>query len=39
MKALDEVGYHGWGIAEQPGADSAAGLKDLSDRMDKIFAS
>jgi L-ribulose-5-phosphate 3-epimerase len=39
MKALDEVGYRGWGIAEQPGADSPAGLKDLSDRMTKIFAS
>jgi len=39
MKALDEVGYQGWGIAEQPGADSPEGLKDLSDRMTKIFAS
>ena len=39
MKALDEVGYQGWGIAEQPGADSPDGLKDLSDRMTKIFAS
>jgi hexulose-6-phosphate isomerase len=39
MKALDEVGYHAWGIAEQPGADSPEGLKDLSDRMTKIFAS
>jgi hexulose-6-phosphate isomerase len=39
MKALDEIGYHGWGIAEQPGADSPEGLKDLSDRMSKIFAS
>lgn len=39
MKALDDIGYHGWGIAEQPGADSPAGLKDLSDRMTKIFAS
>jgi len=39
MKALDEIGYDGWGIAEQPGADSPAGLKDLSDRMDRIFAS
>ena len=39
MKALDEIGYDGWGIAEQPGADSPAGLKDLSDRMTKIFAS
>jgi hydroxypyruvate isomerase len=39
MKALDEIGYKGWGIAEQPGADSAEGLKDLSDRMDRILAS
>ena len=39
MKALDDIGYHGWGIAEQPGADSPEGLKDLSDRMTKIFAS
>jgi hexulose-6-phosphate isomerase len=40
MKALHETGYQGgWGIAEQPGADSPAGLKDLADRMDKIFAS
>lgn len=39
MKALDEIGYTGWGIAEQPGATSAEGLKDLSDRMTKIFAS
>jgi L-ribulose-5-phosphate 3-epimerase len=39
MKALDEIGYNGWGIAEQPGGDSPEGLKDLSDRMTKIFAS
>jgi L-ribulose-5-phosphate 3-epimerase len=39
MKALDEIGYSDWGIAEQPGGDSPEGLKDLSDRMDKIFAS
>lgn len=40
MKALDEVGYEGvWGIAEQPGGSSLEGLKDLSSRMDKIFAS
>lgn len=38
MKALDEVGYHGWGIAEQGGADSPEGLRDISDRMSKIFA-
>jgi L-ribulose-5-phosphate 3-epimerase len=41
MKALDAVGYEGWGISEQPGGQSkdAAALKDLSERMDKIFAS
>ncbi len=41
MKALDDVGYQGWGISEQPGDQSkdAARLKDLSERMDRIFAS
>ena len=39
MQALDEIGYKGWGIAEQPGGDSPAGLLDLSTRMDRIFAS
>jgi hexulose-6-phosphate isomerase len=40
MKALDEIGYDGvWAIAEQGGGDSAEGLKDLSTRMDKMFAS
>jgi hexulose-6-phosphate isomerase len=40
MKALDEVGYDGvWGIAEQGGGNSPEGLKDLSTRIDKIFAS
>lgn len=39
MKALDDIGYHGWGIAEQGGADSRAGLKKLSTEMDQIFAS
>ena len=39
MKALDTIGYTGWGIAEQPGADSPAGLKNLSERMDRIFSS
>jgi L-ribulose-5-phosphate 3-epimerase len=38
MKALDEVGYNGWGIAEQGGGGTPEGLKDLSERMDKIFA-
>src|SRR5881396_62789 len=39
MKALDEIGYHGWAIAEQPGGDTPAGLKDLSERMTRILAS
>jgi hexulose-6-phosphate isomerase len=41
MKALDAVGYEGWGISEQPVKQSqdAAELKDLSGRMDKVFAS
>jgi hexulose-6-phosphate isomerase len=39
MKALDEIGYNGWGIAEQGGGDTPEGLKNLSDRMDRIFAS
>jgi L-ribulose-5-phosphate 3-epimerase len=39
MAALDEVGYTGWGIAEQPGADSLDGLKTLAAGMDRIFAS
>lgn len=39
MKALDGIGYAGWGIAEQPGGDSPEGLKDLAQRMDRIFAS
>ena len=40
MKALDDAGYDGvWGIAEQGGGGTAEGLKDLAQRMDKIFAS
>ncbi len=39
MKALDEVGYTGWGIAEQGGGDTPEGLKDLAERIDRIFAS
>ncbi len=37
MKALDDIAYHGYGIAEVGGGD-AARLKFLSERMDKIFA-
>jgi len=39
MKALDEVGFEGWGISEQHGAGSLEGLKKLSGEMDRIFAS
>ncbi len=42
MKALEATGYSGWGIAEpaygNPAGD-AAGLKNVSERMDKIIAS
>lgn len=39
MKALDEIGYAGWGIAEQGGGGTPDGLKKLSGEMDQIFAS
>jgi hexulose-6-phosphate isomerase len=41
MKALDQVGYQGWGISEQPGEQSqdAQAMQDLSQRMDRVFAS
>jgi len=41
MKALDEIGYNGWGISEQPGSDSSTPelMKELCSRMTKIFAS
>lgn len=38
MKALDEIGYEGWGILEVPGGD-AARIKFLADRTDQLFAS
>ena len=38
MKALEDIGYHGWGIAEQGGGNTPEGLKDLSGRMTRIFA-
>lgn len=38
MKALDEVGYQGYGIVEVPGGDVER-LKFLSARMDQLFAS
>jgi hexulose-6-phosphate isomerase len=39
MKALDDIGYTGWGIAEQVGGNSLEGLKTLASGMDQIFAS
>ncbi len=41
MNALDDAGYRGWAISEQP-TSQAADLEtasDLAQRMDKIFAS
>lgn len=38
MKALDDIGYQGYGIAEVPGGD-AARLKFLAERIDKIVSS
>ncbi len=37
MRALDEIAYDGWAIAEVGGGDEAR-LKDVSARMDRIFA-
>ncbi len=39
MKALDDIGYSGWVIAEQPGGDTPEGLHHHSTKMDVIFAS
>jgi hexulose-6-phosphate isomerase len=45
MKALDEIGYNGWGIAEpscstcEPGTKSLEGLTSISNALSKIFAS
>lgn len=41
MKALDQVGYTGWGITEQPDdqTSNTANLKSFSERLDRIFAS
>jgi len=39
MAALRDIGYSGWGMTEQPGADSPEGLKKLSDGFSKILAS
>jgi L-ribulose-5-phosphate 3-epimerase len=39
MKAIDDIGYHGWAITEQGGGDSPEGLRDLCQRLGKIMAS
>jgi hypothetical protein len=39
MEAIDEIGYHGWGITEQDGGESPEGLSDLCLRLGKIFDS
>jgi L-ribulose-5-phosphate 3-epimerase len=36
LRALDEIGYDGWGIAEVGGGDETR-LKDVSARMDRCF--
>jgi L-ribulose-5-phosphate 3-epimerase len=38
MKALDEVGYAGWAMTEQPGGDTPEGLQDLATRLGKILS-
>ncbi len=37
MRALDEIGYEGYGILEVPGGD-AARIRFLAERTDKLFA-
>ena len=39
MKALDDIGYTGWVIAEQGGADTPEGLKKLAGEIDRILES
>jgi hexulose-6-phosphate isomerase len=42
MKALDDIGYRGWAIAEPAwrpeGVDNATRLKQIAGKMDRIFA-
>ncbi len=37
MKAIDDIGYKGYGIAEQGGGGSPEGLKKLADEMAVMF--
>jgi hexulose-6-phosphate isomerase len=39
MKALDEIGYQGWVITEQGGADGPAGLKKMVGDVNRILES
>ena len=39
MQALDDIGYQGWSMTEQPGGNTPEGLADLSRRLTKILAS
>lgn len=39
MKALDNIGFDKWATIEQPGGDTAEGLKDLCDRLGSILKS
>ena len=36
VKALEEIGYEGWGTAEIPGGDTTR-LRDIAERMDRIL--
>lgn len=36
VKALEAIGYEGWGTAEIPGGDTAR-LRDIAERMDRIL--
>ena len=38
MQAIDDIGYDGWGSAEVGGGDEAR-LRDIAERMDRIYAS
>ena len=40
IKAVDEIGFRGWAITEQPGTDSDTleKMKDLAARLDKILS-
>ena len=39
VKALRQINYNGWAITEQGGGGTLEGLKNLSERLDKILAS